>query len=236
MGGSLFELLKQDRRLPEPVVCDFGLGLAAALQYCHSKVHHSLDVLERPCWKQGRGLPEPMMRDRARPCSGSAAPPLQGGLCPSSQRKAAWQRSAPDAVPAAARHCSQQCRTRRIARAACLPTCTAGFLLEKHFVFDHEPRIELFSGEHDNSNVTTEFLCWLLQSLIYSDMKPSNLLLDENGCIKLGGFGLSRNLHDINTAPPSQQPPVCALLCWMQADWQLVTLLTAEVLDVMLQL
>ena len=48
----------------------------------------------------------------------------------------------------------------------------------------------------------------LVQSLIYGDLKPSNLLLDEDGTIKLGGFGLSRHLHHVNAAPVSKRPPV----------------------------
>ena len=38
VGGCLADVLRADRRLPEPVVRNFGLGLAASLQYCHSQV------------------------------------------------------------------------------------------------------------------------------------------------------------------------------------------------------
>ena len=44
--------------------------------------------------------------------------------------------------------------------------------------------------------------------VVHADFKPSNLLLDENGRIKLGGFGLSRRLADLSKGLQAELQPV----------------------------
>ena len=46
------------------------------------------------------------------------------------------------------------------------------------------------------------------RGIIHCDLKPSNVMLDEDGTIKLGGFSVARKLSNINAVPLAELQPV----------------------------
>ncbi|KAK4266480.1 hypothetical protein QN277_027392 [Acacia crassicarpa] len=84
-----------------------------------------------------------------------------------------------------------------------LEYCVGGDLLALLQQDNHLPEDSIHGLAHD----LVKALQYLHSNgIIYCDLKPSNILLDENGCAKLCDFGLGRKLKDISKIPSSSLP------------------------------
>ena len=79
-----------------------------------------------------------------------------------------------------------------------LEYCVGGDLKSLLTQDEHLPE----SSVHDFGRDLLNALQFLhSRGIIHCDLKPSNIMMDENGYIKLGGFSVSRKLSSINSVP-----------------------------------
>lgn len=84
-----------------------------------------------------------------------------------------------------------------------LEYCVGGDLMSLLRQDEHLPEDSI----HDLATDIIKALLFLhSKGIIYCDLKPSNILLDENGHTKLCDFGLARKLSDISKTPSSSLP------------------------------